>query len=519
FLGAYLLYIQRSPKYLYLAVLMAALGVYTYSPGQVILAVTAVALFALDFRYHWQNRSYLGIGFLLALIWAIPYFRFLSYHQEAPLQHLRNLDSYWFYDLPLSTKIGRYVKEYLMGLNPYYWFWPHSIDLNRHTMKGYGHLGLWSLPFIVLGLIIVLRQWRNPSYRVFLVALLAVPSGAALVGVGITRLLAMVIPMEVLAALGWEWIISSILDVRWQKLVQTALFLFLSAISLSMTADSLRNGPTWYEDYGLYGMQYGTRQLFEQKIPQFLQRDPQAYLFVSSLWANGADVFVRYFLTPEQARRVALGSIDSYISRKQPLDENTLFFLTPEEFRTALASPKMRFLKIEDEIPYPNGKTGFYIVRFVYVDNVDEIFARELELRRQLMTAHIVVEGVSTKVRYSQIDDGELGNLFDQKPDTLIRGREANPFILEFEFVQPQFLRGIQAQFGSMDFELVVYLYSAGETEPIELRQEYRGLPPDPSVDLLFPKEINLSKLRIEIHDLNHGEIANIHIRDLKFLK
>ncbi|MCS6908709.1 MAG: YfhO family protein, partial [Anaerolineales bacterium] len=111
FLGAYLLYIQRSPKYLYLAILMAALGFYTYSPGQVILAVTAVALFALDFRYHWQNRSYLGKGFWLILLLAIPYFRFLSYHQEAPFQHLRNLDSYWFYDLPLVAKIWRYVRE------------------------------------------------------------------------------------------------------------------------------------------------------------------------------------------------------------------------------------------------------------------------------------------------------------------------------------------------------------------------------------------------------------------------
>jgi 4-amino-4-deoxy-L-arabinose transferase-like glycosyltransferase len=519
FLGAYLLYLQQSPRYLYLAILMAALAFYAYSPGQVVIAVSAVALFVADFRYHWQNRSFLGKGLLFVLLLAAPYLRFLSYHQEAPFQHLRNLDSYWFYDFPLTEKILRYLKEYLMGLNPYYWFIPHSIDLNRHTMKGYGHLGFWNLPFIVLGLIYTLRQWRRPPYRVFLIAWLAVPSGAALVGVGITRLLAMVMPMAVFATLGWEWILSLIPQIRWQKVAQVVLFVFLGGVAFSMTNDSLRNGPTWYEDYGLYGMQYGARQVFEQKIPEFLARDPQTQLFVSSLWANGADVFVRYFLTPQQAQRVSLGSIDSYLSRKQALDERTIFILTAEELRAALASPKMRFLRTEDEILYPNGKIGFYIVRLAYVDNVDELFARELEQRRQLVNAHIIVDGISAIVRYSQIDDGELGNLFDQKPETLMRGREANPFILEFEFVQPQSLKGLQARFGSMDFELVLYLYPAGQTQPIELRQEYRGLPPDPAIEFLFPEPTVLGKLRLQIRDLNYGEFANIHIRELKFLK
>lgn len=519
FLGAYLLYLQQSPRYLYLAIFLAALAFYAYSPGQVVIAVSAIALFVADFRYHWQNRAFLVKGLFFVILLAVPYLRFLSYHPNAPFQHMRTLDSYWFYDFPLTGKILRYLKEYLMGLNPYYWFMPHSIDLNRHTMKGYGHLGLWNLPFMVLGLIYTLRRWRRPSYRVFLIAWLALPSGAALVGVGVTRLLAMVMPMAVFATLGWEWILSLLPQARWHKVAQMVLFVLLSSVAFSMTRDSLRNGPTWYEDYGLYGMQYGTRQLFEQKIPELLAQDAQVQLSVSSLWANGVDVFVRYFLTPQQAQRVSLGSIDSYLSRKQSLDERTLFILTAEELRAALASPKMRFIGMEDEILYPNGKVGFYVVRLAYVDNVDELFAREAERRRQLVNAHIIVDGISAKVRHSQIDAGELGNLFDQSPETLMRGLEANPFILEFEFSQPQSLKGLQAQFGSMDFELVIYLYPEGQMQPIELRQEYRGLPPDPVIEFLFPEPIVLGKLRLEIRDLSYGEYANIHIRELELLK
>ncbi len=519
FLGAYLLYLQVSPRYLYLAIVLAALAFYTYSPGQVVIAVTALALFGVDFRYHWQNRALWGRSLLLVGLLAIPYLRFLSYHHEAPAQHLRTLDSYWFYDLPLAAKIQRYFIEYLRGLNPIYWFAPHSIDLPRHTMKGYGHIGLWNLPFIVLGFIYTLRQWRKPAYRLFLIAFLAIPSGAALVGIGITRLLAMVIPMAVFAVIGWEWIINVRRNLRWQKIAQTMLLILLTTIGGLMTVDSLRNGGQWYDDYGLYGMQFGARQLFEQKVPQYLSREPQSQLFVSSLWANGADVLVRFFLTPEQARRVSLGSIDGFLDRKQQLDEHTVFFLTAEEFRKALGSPKMRLLNIEDEILYPNGKTGFYIVRLAYVDNVDQIFAQELEARRQLMNAQVYVDDISLWVRYSQIDDGEIANLFDGKPHTLIRGREANPFILEFQFSQPQTLLGFDAQFGSMDFEVLVYLYQEGQTQPIEIRREYRGLPPDPKIQFLFPQVVTVQKMRLEIRDLNYGEFANIHLRDLKFLK
>ena len=55
-----------------------------------------------------------------------------------------------------------------------------------------------------------------------------------------------------------------------------ALFVVLSGASLWMLRDALTKGPLWFGDYGLYGMQYGAKQLFEEEIPAFLKEDPNA---------------------------------------------------------------------------------------------------------------------------------------------------------------------------------------------------------------------------------------------------
>ncbi len=539
----YLLYRYRSPKYIFLVVLFCALAFYSYSPGQVVLAAFTLGLFFSDFRYHWQNRKILCGAIGLGLVFLIPYFRFLSYHSNAPFEHLRNLDSYWMYPIPLSEKILRFLREYLNGLNPYYWFIPNDHDLVRHVMKGYGNLGLFNLPFILIGLIVVLKHLNNSANRTVLLAILSAPMGSALVGIGITRVLVMVIPIIFLAGIGWQQILNWISEPRdqngvpdhlWHRVffdlrkgishinqpsAQAVLFIILAAVNLYMLWDITYRAPTWFEDYGLYGMQYGSRQIFQDVIPEIIQSDSRNRLFVSSLWANGADVFIRFFLPEEYTKRLMMGSIDAYLSQKQPVDDHTIFILTAEEFRQVLMSPKMRFLGIIKTIPYPNGKDGFYVVRLDYVKNVDEIFAAEKEARRKLIAGDLEIQGNSAHVLYSQINSGQLSDAFDGDVFSLIRGIEANPFIFDFNFSQSLTIQGISADFGSMDFEIKVILYNQQHPEGLVLTQTYSGLPPDPHIELLFPEPYRGNHIRLEILSLSHEETAQIHIREIHLIQ
>ena len=164
-------------------------------------------------------------------------------------------------------------------------------------MSGYGHLLWLSFPFWLAGLVRCLRRFKDPAHRTLLLATLAAPTGAALVDWGITRGLVFILPATLMTALGVERAVDWVQS-RWPKLRQgliaLVLFLALSGFSIFMLADALRNGPTWTTDYGLTGMQYGAPQVFP-RAAKIARAEPNTTVFVSSTWANGSDVLLRYF--------------------------------------------------------------------------------------------------------------------------------------------------------------------------------------------------------------------------------
>ena len=121
---------------------------------------------------------------------------------------------------------------------------------------------------------------------------------------------------------------------------------------------------------------------------------------------------------------------------------------------------------------------------------------------------------------YSQLIEGDLlQNIFDGSRDSLARGVEANPFVLEFTFPAPRSVSGISADFGSMDLTMSVLLYAPGSDTPVRLSQGYQNQPPDPHVEMKFDNPpAQVSKMRVEIFNLLAGQTANIHIREFKLL-
>lgn len=77
--------------------------------------------------------------------------------------------------------------------------------------------------------------------------------------------------------------------------VSIALGAALALANIFMLRDALVNGPTWYQDYTLAGMQYGARQLFGA-VKDYIAQHPDAQLIVSPSWTNGADAVAEFFL-------------------------------------------------------------------------------------------------------------------------------------------------------------------------------------------------------------------------------
>jgi hypothetical protein len=329
-----------------------------------------------------------------------------------------------------------------------------------------------------------------------------------------------VIPVVLLTTVGLSTILEKIEKPRLPyKTLAISLFIGLSVINIYILRDVLINGPSWFTDYTLYGMQYGAKQVFAEAIPEILNGDPNAKLVVSPTWANGTDNFLYFFLSEEDLSRVRLDSIDAYMFAKLPLDDNVVMVLTQPEFERAVASPKFKRVETLRTINYPNGSPGFHFIRLAYADNVDEIFAAEKLARSMPVEAYVQVGDQLARMIYSQIDMGQPESIFDGDVYTLMRGLEANPFIIDINFPEARQISGLIGDFANMDFKIIVELYDDQGNSPVIYEETYRGLQGDPHIEMAFDNgSQEFSRARVQILSLNPGDPAHIHIRELKLL-
>ena len=241
---------------------------------------------------------------------------------------------------------------------------------------------------------------------------------------------------------------------------------------------------------------------------------------MTSTWANGADTFIRFFLPRDQASRVQMLNVDSYLEGRRDLDPNTILVMTPNEYEQAKASGKFKSVDVERVLPYPNGAPGFYFARLAYADNLEEVVAKERAERSKPVQGQVTIAGQMVQVLHSQLDMGTPSNLFDGDTFTLVRGLEANPLVFEFSFPEPRPISGLAADFASMDFILTAKLYADANSEPKVYSETYLGLPPDPRVDMTFdgaPPAVE--KIRLEVEQLAPGNDVHIHVRELDLKK
>jgi hypothetical protein len=519
FLLCYLLYRTKSPRYIFPAVLFAGATFYTYSNAQVIIVAAVVLLAISDLGYHLRNWRSLVLAALFAVVLAYPLLNFRQHEPQAMGEHLRAINSYWTGGISLQEKLAIFAGKYTYALSPQYWFVSNATDLPRHRMAGMGHLPFFALPLIAGGVLLCLLKVRSAPYRAVLLAGLAAPAGAALAEVGITRMLAFVVPAAIVAGLGLDWLLERLRGKIRYRYLAIPVFLALVWLNFNLLRVALVDGPLWFKDYGLYGMQYGAKQLFVDTIPAILEKDPQARILVSSAWANGTDNFIRFFLSPAERNRVGMGGVSAYLFQRLPLDHNMVFIMTPAEFEKAITSGKFEAPQIDHILAYPDGSPGFYVTRLGYAPGADALFTAEKAERQKLVEADVNLDGQMVHLRYSHTDMGVPEYMFDGDHFTLMRGLEANPFILEMEFSQPRSLTGIQADFGLMDIELKATLYPAGGGSPVTYTLTHANDGQHPELELSFENPpAQVSEIHFGIRNFSAGASANIHIMELKLL-
>jgi hypothetical protein len=285
-----------------------------------------------------------------------------------------------------------------------------------------------------------------------------------------------------------------------------------------MLIDALRNGPTWYTDYTLGGMQYGAFQIFEP-VKEYQRDHPNTRILLSPSWTNGADVVARFFLgTPLP---LDMHSITGYVENELPMGDDTLFIMPREEYDFAITSEKLTDFQVEKIIPYPDGTPGFYFVRLRYSDKADELFAQEKAQRQIMPESTIRVDGEDVRIRhtYLEADDQNVSMqlVFDGDPYTYAKTYEANPFIIELTFPAPRTVNGFSIIIGSARVSVTITGYARPGAEPVSYTFEGQGAIESPELSFDLPEPMTAQIVHIEQLDLNATEPTKNHIWEITF--
>jgi hypothetical protein len=283
-----------------------------------------------------------------------------------------------------------------------------------------------------------------------------------------------------------------------------------------MLVDVLKNGATWFSNYGLYGMQFGARQVFGT-IDEELAEDPQKKFYLTSTWANGADVLARYFF--DDPVPFQLGSIDGYIKEYKPLDPEMIFIMVPEEMKNMMESQKFTQPRTHKVLAYPNGEPGFYFVSVSYIEGVEQIFEEEQSARRTLNPGLVVLQdGEKVEVAYSTLDMGEIFHIFDGDRSTLARTWEANPLRIIVTFQQARPVEKIVLRVGGEATKIEVVARVDGEEALVKLVQELESAADPRFTELILPAKVAVKTVEVRVYNLNNAEPAHVHLWELQFL-
>ncbi len=517
FLCTYLLYRMVAPRFLIAAILLGAATFYSYTNGQGVMLVSGLLLFS-DMAYHWQTlraRPRLAIAAVIAtLLVAVPYVRFRLTTPDAVDEHLRNLRSYWLSEMTPVEKIVQFGQNYLQGLSPNFWFVPNGVDLDRHVMLGWGNIPLIFLPLIAVGVLICLRNWRSSIHRAVLIAVLAAPFSASLVGVHNYRALAMVVPAALLSGIGLEAIVALLRHRVPHAVITASLAISLIGLNGLLLRTALLDGPTWFRDYGLYGMQWGASQLFDEAETR-LAADPTANLVISPDWANNSNAFISFFLAPEAQQRVRMAGVNSYLQRRQDISPNELFVLSAEEYERVASSGKLLMDEPERVIRYPDGRPGFFFVHLRYAENFDAILAAERAADSVLVDDTLLLDGEQVPVRHSIADIGRAADLVDGTRESVLRGKGANPLQINITFPTPRSLGGVALY--AWEMQLVVKVSATTvDGEIVSVEQDYGSVQGDQLIEVLLRTEpLLVSELRIEVYEKRPMDQHHIHVSEL----
>ncbi len=498
-----------------LAAVSAAASFYSYTPGRgwVLVATVLTTLFlAPTHRKLW--RRWVLLVALLGLLLA-PY-AILQLTQ--PVTALRRLEAAGFADfrnLPLIGKVEHFGHEYLRAFDPRFWFtWsgtPHDGPMQRHVIPELPLVPIWLAPFSLAGLALCLFRIRRPESRTLLAFLLAVPVPAALLEVNNHRCLPVGVFLVLFAGIGLGEVISRVSARRFARRAAVAgLTALLAGYALWFGSYARNESIRRYSDYGFYGLQMGSPQLFNwirQNSDRFT-----AFRVGSNLF-NMGEVFAWFFLPQATLDKLKIVDLDDLCRGRLAWPQGAVFLFPagfPDGIRSTGCPLDARVLfTVADPLGHPVMMAGSIAKQRGFGAWV----AEQDERSRLPVTETAAAYGQVVTVEHPPFDIGSAASLFDDNPGTITRTQQVNPARYEIRFRAARRLREVGVEFANTT-EADVTVATSGPTGDLAWgRQHYSRYHGD-AQELVFRRALAtpVSAITVEVHLTDQGQFGFVHV-------
>lgn len=480
---------------------------YAYTParGWTLSLLAALALLAfVDKRL--SKRMFFRVA-VVCMVVLLPLLWLHYAHPEIAMQRFQAIRGERIYTLPVRTVVLTTVKNYADALNPYNWFFKTENLHPRHSLPGFALIPSWMCILWFIGLGNLLFGWRRLPNRVLLACILTTPMTAALFEISTARCLPVGVGYVLLCALGADVVLC-----RLPRIVSLLSGVVMCAYAGCFFVYTQTKAIYSYPFYGMYGIQYGARQLYTW-VQERMGIDSDIRIINSTF--NSGDVFPYFYLTPEQRDRVRIIEPLHICLGREDWNDSTLFIFPALWFETSPANVCPPFEReLVHVIKDPKGQPLFEAMRIKHSPAVMEWWETQEKERLKLQADRLKVNGMDILFEHSKIAWGSIEGFFDGDSGTRARTDEINPGIFTVRFATTAMEEvGVRLDNTTLA-EVLVEVLHGEKWERIGERSfsHDRG---DPML-LMFKNPLGpIDGVRFTVSLPNGGQRASVHLADI----
>lgn len=344
----------KNPKFLILFSLVSALTFYTYYPAFLTVWLLLAGFTIIHRKTVLNNKNIALVSLAIFIVIAAPAIK----HTISGKGLVRfNQVSIFNKTNSINQIVAKAANNYLYHYSPNFLFLKGDPDVpnNRHFNSGLTPLLITTFPFLVIGVLTVIRikSISKTNKQIILAWAIIYPfsgvltsiisTNRAIIGVGLFTLL---------TAIGIEWLISKVSRFKFRYALQLFIFTVIWLNFLSFYNFYTNSYPRLTADF--WGWQYGPREIMKY----FLKvKDGYDDLYMSGEFNSGS-VFLKFY-DPKNTCQGKCRIGDFWRDPKiiDPLNRQ-LFSLSPH----FLESSRMKDqFQVKHNIYYPDGEVAFVI--------------------------------------------------------------------------------------------------------------------------------------------------------------